>query len=579
MFVQCFLVAAVLCVALLDSVNSCSNFLASRDAVTDSSTVIAYNADSGYLYGTLYSYPAKKNDPGTMRDLHDWDSGVYLGQIPEAAETYNVIGNMNQFGLVIGETTFGGIASLQSQKGALMDYGNLIWITLSRAKTAREAIKTLDTLMQDYGYYSEGESFSIADGSETWVMEIIGKGEGEKGSVWVARKIPSGYVCAHANQARITTFPMNDPDDTLYAADVISFARKLGLYSGSDVDFSFSDVYDPLTFTGARFCEARVWSMFGKVMGSDWMDQYEDYAMGYNLTNRMPLWVQPQEKVSTTSIREIMRDHYEGTALDMSGVEFNDVGASNGQIPYRAHPLTWKSGKQQYLNERPVGTQQTGWNFVATTRSWKPEPLKGVLWFGPDDSATTAHFPIYGSANHAPKEYGGKGVQDGVISPMLKFDMKSAFYAFNVVANWAYTRWNLMYPDLHAKIIAVEAQMQEQLIQMDMTAERILEAQGYDSCVSTVTSWSDKLGSDLVATWNALFGELFVKYRDGYVITPNSDDLSCGCDVGNGPYPQQFYDDIVKSTKDHYLVPADEEDELQGSMLKPRSKEALLARR
>jgi len=398
-------------------------------------------------------------------------------------------------------------------------------------------------------------------------MEIIGKGNlsgapNKLGAVWVARKLPDGAICAHANQARITTFPKDSPEDTLFAPDVISFARDIGLYSGSDDDFSFSDVYDPLTFSGARFCEARVWSMFGKLMGKDWMHQYQDYAMGYNMTNRMPLFVHPPTQVSTKIVMEIMRDHYEGLANDMQGLEFNDIGAGNAQIPVRTHPLTWSSGSadggktaKSYFNERPVGTQQTGWCFVGTSRSWKPAPLKGVMWWAPDDSSTSAHLPIYGCAAHAPVAYAGKGLQQGVTSPMLKFNLKSSFWAFNVVANWVYTRWNLMYPELHDTIVSTEDAMHESLVQMDMTAERVFNEQGYEATVNTVTKWSDVLGAQLVDQWNTLFGYFFVKYRDGYITTSDPDNLSCACKIENGPYPQAWYDNIVKSTGKHYEVP------------------------
>jgi dipeptidase len=275
----------------LSLAESCSNIIISPGASTDSSSIVSYNADSAGLYGSLYHYPATDYPPNSLRDVYDWDTGVFLGQIPEVSHTYNVVGNINEFGLSIGETTYGGVESLQSQTGAKIDYGSLIWITLQRARTAQEAIQTISDLMAEYGYASEGESFSIADPHEAWIMEIIGKGNYEKGAVWVARKIPDGYVTAHANQARITTFPLNDPENCRYASDVISFARKIGLYEGADENFSFSDVYDAVTFSGARYCDARVWSFFGNLLGQEWADQYLDYAMGYNLTNRMPLWI------------------------------------------------------------------------------------------------------------------------------------------------------------------------------------------------------------------------------------------------------------------------------------------------
>jgi dipeptidase len=421
---------------------ACTNFIVSPGASGDGSSVIAYNADSGTVYGMLYHYPAAKHSKGEMRRVFDWDSGKYLGEIPEAEETYNVVGNVNEWGLIIGETTYGGIGSLSSQPGAIVDYGSLIWITLQRAKNAREAIKTMDMLMNTYGYASEGESFSIADNNETWIMEVIGKGTHEKGAVWVAQRVPDGYITAHANQARIRTFPKDDPESCLYSSDVMSFARGIGLYKGTDDEFSFSDVYDPLTFLGARACEARVWTMFTAVMGENWGKQYLDYAQGYNLTNRMPLFVKPPNggKVSVEKVMELFRSHYENTWFDMTGQQFDDVGALYAGTPERAHPLQWASGGKQYVNERPIATQQTGWNFVAQSRHWLPRELSGVIWFGVDDSSTTVRFPIHGSASRVPGAYAGLGPQDGVTSEIMKFSTEKAFYVFNLVANWAYTR-------------------------------------------------------------------------------------------------------------------------------------------
>lgn len=552
--------------AVLAFASSCSNFIASREASADSSTLIAYNADSGNLYGQLYHYEARKNIPkGTKRQIFEWDTGKYLGEIDEAEETYNVVGNQNEYGLSIGETTFGGNAKLQSQEGAIMDYGNLIWVTLQRSKTAREAIQTMDALCQKYGYYSEGEGFSIADGEEAWHMELIGKGNGQKGSVWVAKKLPAGAIAAHANQARITTFDQNDSETTLYAKDVISFAREQGLYEGDDKDFSFSDAYDPVTFSGARFCEARVWEMFSKFLPADsgFQAQYEDYAMGYNLTNRMPLFVYPAKgSVTLQSVSDLFRSHYEDSILDMSGtVKKNDLGAQGDNNAYRAHPLTWEYSDKTYLNERPIGTQQTGWNFIAQTRSWMPYPLKGVFWFGVDDSSTTVRVPFYGSANKVPIGWGGKGTQDGVVSPMMTFSMDKAFYAFNVVANWAYSRWGLMKDDLIKKISHKEEHYQQAVKSVDENALYMLgqgDAKSVEKVVEYVTAFSDKEGTTLLKEWNDFFGHLFVKYRDGYVIEANADDTACGCTVNNGEYSKTFYGHIVKAAGDFFQVPSDE---------------------
>ena len=347
--------------------NACTNFLITKGASVDGSTMISYAADSHVLYGELYHWPAMDWPAGTMLDVYEWDTGKLLGQIPQVAHTYNVIGNMNEFQVAIGETTYGGLKQLSSQKGAIMDYGSLMYIALQRSKTAREAVKIIGDLMAKYGYYSVGESFSISDANEVWIMEIIGKGEGEKGAVWVARLIPDGYICAHANQARITTFPLDDPENCIYASDVISFAKEKGLYEGKDKDFSFSDVYNPVDFGGARFCEIRVWAMFKDV--NDDMQKHFEYAKG-NIThkkvyventpvtkenyasNRMPLWIKPNRKISVQDMLNFMRDHLEGTELDMR----KDIGAGPFEMPYRWRPLTWQAtdadGKtHHYCNE------------------------------------------------------------------------------------------------------------------------------------------------------------------------------------------------------------------------------------
>lgn len=410
-------------------------------------------------------------------------------------------------------------------------------------------------------------------------MEIIGKGEFELGAVWVAQRVPDGYICAHANQARIRTFPLNDPENSLYSSDVISFARKIGVYSGRDEDFSFSDVYDPVSFGGARFCDARVWSVFGTVMGEEWANQYLDYAQGYNLTNRMPLFVKPPQKISLAQTMELMRSHYEGTMLDMTGTQFSDVGASFSATPVRTHPLSWGSGGHMYLNERPIATQQTGWNFVAQSRKWLPAELSGLLWFGVDDSSTTVHFPIYGSATKVPEAFAGAGAQDGATPPMLSFDINKAFHAFNLVANWAYTRWDLMYPELHNTIVSREAAYMSAVLKMDSDASLVYQEKGAATAVQYVTNFSTQLGNQLVADWGAYFGQLFVKYRDGYVITADSSSTNCGCRVSNGPYPTKWYDRIAADTGSHYKYPDNADAKVQSRHIKGVSKAELLARK
>jgi dipeptidase len=562
------LLRGVVLLAVLGRILGCSNIIVTAGASADSSNILAYNADSASLYGSLYHYPAADHAQDEMRDIYDWDSGEYLGQIREAAHTYNVMGNTNEKGLIIGETTYGGIEELQSQKAAKMDYGSLIWVTLQRAATAREAITTLADLMTEYGYASEGESFSIADQKEAWVMEIIGKGEYELGAVWVAVKIPDGSVTAHANQARITTFPLNDPESAMYSSDVISFAKKLGLYDNTakNADFSFSDVYDPISFSGARFCEARVWSFFGQIMGPAWAQEYLSYAQGYNLTNRMPLYVTPAVggKISAAEVMGYMRSHYEGTDLDMSGEMFPDVGSADSHSIFRTHPLTWTStinpatgtadGKTyNYLHERPIATPQTGWNFVAQSRRWMPAPFAALLWFGVDDAGTTVRFPVYGGNTMVPPAFAGKGKQDGVTPPMMEFSLDSAFYVFNLVANFAYPRWNHVYPDLVAKIEEIEGSFLQQVLEVDTKVLELIDLNNGDmtDAIEFTTQFSVNAGQQLVQSWTAFFGQLFVRYRDGYVITANSNSRS-GCSITNAGYSQDWYDRIAAESKDHY---------------------------
>lgn len=581
---------AALFLCSLPGLLACTNLIVSPQASADGSSIVTYNADSGTLYGSLYHYPAANHAAGTMRDIYEWDTGRYLGQITEAAHTYNVVGNVNEYGVIIGETTFGGVQALQAQVNAKIDYGSLIWVTLQRAQTAREAISTMASLMAEYGYASEGESFSIADSKEAWIMEVIGKGEYEPGAVWVARRVPAGYMTAHANQARITTFPLNSPEDTLYSPDVISFARKIGLYPASapDASFSFSDVYDAVTFEGARFCEARVWSFFSSVLGDGFSRQYLDYAQGYNLTNRMPLFVKPPSKVSAQAAMEMMRSHYEATPLDMAGKTFSDVGAYTNTI-FRSHPLTWQSQVTPagghsatpllYFNERPVATPQTGWNFVAQSRPHLPRELAGLLWFGVDDSGTTVRTPVYGSATAVPKAFAGQGPQDGVVSPMMQFSFDSAFYVFNLVANWVYTRWDLMYPEVHTAIASWESTLWAQVQDTDLKAMTILQTDGAAKAVQYVTDFGVRTGDDLVKKWLSFFGSLFVKFRDGYVVTPNKDSKACGCNAAGAGYPQQWYDRIVESTGSHYAEPSAGDAKVSLQSLAPVRKSSLLALR
>ena len=510
---------------------ACTNFLFTKGSTKDGSTMVTYSADSHVLYGELYHWPAKDWPAGSMLDVYEWDTGKYMGKIPQVAHTYNVVGNMNEHQLAISETTYGGRKELETQAGAIIDYGSAIYITLQRAKTAREAIVVMTDLVEKFGWASSGESISIIDPNEVWILEIIGKGEGEKGAVWVARMVPDGYVSAHANQARITTFPlagktsissdkMNkiyDPNiTTVYAKDVISFAKEKGFYpqDAKNKDFSFSDTYAPVDFSGARACEIRVWAFFNAVNPD--MGQYFDYANGRNIqrdakgyaTNRMPLWIKPSEKIDVLQVMDFMRDHLEGTELDMS----KDMGAGPYECPYRWRPMSFKVDGKEYVHERATATQQTGFTFVAQCRGWLPNEIGGILWFGVDDAASTVYFPMYTVSTEVPFAFAeGNG-------SMMEFTNKAAFWVFNQVTNFAYTRYNLIHPEIREKQVALEKQYVNFVQMIDAGAKEML-AKDKNAAIEFLTDFSCNTGNQLVDTWRDFYGYLFCKYMAGNVKT------------------------------------------------------------
>jgi dipeptidase len=482
---------------------TCTNFLVTRGASVNGATMITYAADAHFLYGELYHRPAQDHPAGSTLKVLEWDTGKYLGEIPQVPHTYAVVGLMNEHQLVIGETTYGGRPELVDTTG-IIDYGNLMFLALQRAKTAREAIEVMAGLVKEYGYYSHGESFSIADKNEVWIMDLIGKGPGNKGAVWVARRIPDGYVSAHANQARIRTFPLDDPENCLYAGDVISFAREKGYYRGKDGDFSFSDTYAPVDFSGARWCEARVWSFFEKITGG--MDKYIDYIKGENLENRMPLWVKPDRKLSSADLMHFMRDHFEGTPLDMT----QDVGAGPHRLPYRWRPLTWTVDGVTYCNERAAATQQTGYSFVSESRNWLPDWIGGIFWFGVDDAATTVYNPMYCGITSVP-EYFEEGNGD-----MITYSETSAFWAFNYVSNFCYLRYDLMTPDVKK----VQAELETKYINNTEAVDKAaLELYNKDPELARqyLTDYSLSAGQQTFKRWKQLGHYLLVKYMDGNI--------------------------------------------------------------
>ena len=486
----------------------CTNLIVTKGASKDGSVMVTYSADSHQLYGELYFWPAATWAEGTMLKIYEWDSGRYMGEIPQAPVTYSVTGNMNEYQLLIGETTFGGRREFNDRNG-IMDYGSLIYVTLQRCKTAREAIAMIDHLMQTYGYGSGGESFTIADPDEVWIMEVIAKAprmvEGvnvNKGAVWVAKRIPDGYISAHANQARITTIDFNDPSTCLYSPDVISHAREMGIFSGKDKEFSFSDIYNPVDFGGARFCDARVWAFFNKY--NDGMGKYLDYAMGHNLSNRMPLYVKPKVKLSVKDLADMMRDHFDGTPLDMTC----DIGAGGNALPYRWRPLTFEVDGKSYVNERAIVTQQTGWWFVGQCRSDLPRNLGGLYWFGVDDAGTSALIPIYSVSQRVPHclEVGN--------GSMLEYSETSLFWIFNRVAQFAYLRYNEIGAEVRGVVDAWENSMVEKTALADRVAAELYK-ESPEASREYLTDFSVQTAQALLEKWVGLDKYLMVKYIDG----------------------------------------------------------------
>ncbi len=542
---------------------ACTNFLITKGASTDGSTMISYAADSHLLYGELYHFAAAEYPAGTMLKIYEWDTGKYLGEIPQVSKTYNVIGNINEHQVAIGETTYGGRGELVDTTG-IMDYGSLMWIALQRSKTAREAIKVITDLVEQYGYYSSGESFSIADKNEVWILEMIGKGPGNKGAVWVALLVPDGYVCAHANQARITTFTYqkknkwDDPKATVFnSPDVISFARAKKYFDGKDEEFSFSDTYAPVDFGGARFCEIRVWAFFNAI--TDGMDKYWDYAKG-NIThgangyatNRMPLWVKPNKKIGVLDVMDYMRDHLEGTELDMS----KDLGAGPFGCPYRWRPLTWEVDGVSYCNERATATQQTGFSFVAQMRSWLPDNVGGIHWFGVDDAACCVYMPIYCGVNKVPHAlaHGNGSIMD--------FSFDAAFWVFNLVSNYAYTRWNLIYPEIRTLQREMENRFVEEVKLVDHKASKILGANNNmeasnKELINILNEYSVTTVQMTTERWKQLWIDLTVKYLDGNVKekSPVKDGYKYVTPAIKYPgYGEDYYRRIVNETGDKLKV-------------------------
>lgn len=524
---------------------ACTGLLVGRKASVDGSVMISYSADSHTLYGELYRWPAATWPKGSMLQVVEWDTGKPTGMIPQVEQTYSVIGNMNEHQVAITESTWGGREELVDTTG-IIDYGSLIYIALQRSKTAREAIDVMTGLVRDYGYCSGGESFSIADKNEAWIMELIGKGPGRKGAVWVAIRIPDDCISAHANQSRIQQIPFDDKENCLYSPDVVSLAREKGYYKGSDKDFSFAKAYNPYDFGGLRACEARVWSFFMKYDSS--MDKYGDFVKGDASKDPMPLYIKPSRKLSVQDVQNAMRDHYEGTDLDMT----KDAGAGPYKVPYRWRPMNFTVDGQTYVNERAIATQQTGFVIVPQLRNWLPDPIGGILWFGVDDADMALFTPLYCGILDAPECF---RVGNG---DMMNFSWTSAFWIHNWVANMAYHKYSFMIEDIRKVQQELENSFQAAVPAIDKAAAELYakdpaEARRFLTWFSTTTA------DDATARWKKLGEYLLVKYIDGNVkkeengqFKTNGYGLSASPDFPG--YDEAYYRSIVRSAGERLKV-------------------------
>ena len=544
--------SALMAVAMLGSVSeaeACSNFIVGKKASVDGSVMCSYSADDYGMFQNLCHYPAAKHAKGEMRKIFDWDSNKYYGEIPEAAETYNVIGNINEWQVTIGETTYGGREEMVDSTG-IMDYGSLIYVALQRSKTAREAIKVMTTLANTYGYNSGGETFTICDPNEAWIMEMMGKGAGSKGAVWVALRIPDDAICAHANQSRIGKFNMKDKKNVMYAKDVVSFARSKGWFKGKDADFSWKMAYAKPDFSGRRFCDARAWAMLNHFYD---MSPYLDWALGKNPDAQdMPLWVVPNKKVSVQDVENVMRDHYEGTPLSVA--DGSDIGGGIWEMPYRPTPLMYKVDDKQYFNERPVSTQQSGFVFVSQMRSWLPREIGGVFWFANDDANMAAFTPVYCSMTERPECYNTPGAD------ALHFSKKNAYWVCNMTSNMVYPRYSLMFPTLKEVRDSLDNSYFAAQAGVEKKAQE-LYAQNPQAAVKYLNDYSVEKAQQMLARWNQLFEFMVVKYND-MIIKPTDKNgtfkktpYGLGATPVRPGYPEKFAKQLVKQSGDKFLVP------------------------
>lgn len=523
--------------------DACTSLIAAKGATKDGSVMITYAADSHTLYGDMPSLEAADHKPGDMRKIFDWDTGRYLGEIPQPAHTYSRIGHINENGVAMAESTWGGRPELVDTTG-IIDYGSLIYITLERAKTAREAVDIMTNLVEEFGYASEGESFSVADPNEAWIVEMIGKGPGRKGAVWVARRIPDGYISGHANNPRIHNFPLNEPETTLYSPDVISFAREKGYYDGADENFSFSKAYQVYDYLAYRGCDGRVWSYFNRFAPTDASGSLSWVMEGEG--EPMPLWVKPENQVSVDDMQWMMRDHFEGTPMDMT----LDIGAGPFDVPYRWRPMEFEVDSTEYFHERAIATQQTGFSFVAQCDANAPKGMTATLWFGTDDANTSFYTPVYSSMTAVPRCF-EEGNGD-----LYNISRDAAFWATNMVANQAYNRYSQMIPDIRA----VQQEITRQTFTADSTLRADLKNKPLKEQSEILTRVSHDLANDATSCYFSLNDFLTVKFLDGNIKKQNPDGTFKRTETGLpvspvfGGYNERYFRQIVNENGDRLKV-------------------------
>lgn len=545
---KAFFTAAFLTMATAAA--ACTNFIVAKGASTDGSVMCTYNADDYGMFIGLVHYAAGTHQKGEMRKVIDWDTKKYHGEIPEAPVTYNVIGNINEFQVTIGETTYGGREEMVDTTG-IIDYGSLIYIALQRSRTAREAIKVMTSLAEKYGYNSEGETFTICDPNEAWIMEMMGCGGDKKQKVvWVAVRVPDNAICGHANQSRIGVFSQYQTE-VLHSKNVVSFARQKGWYKGTDKDFSWKNTYAFPDFSGRRWCEARVWSFFNHHKD---MSRWLPWAIGKDKNAEdMPLWIVPNKKLSVQDLESDMRDHYEGTELSVA--DGKDMGGGIWQMPYRPTPLAFKVNGKSYFNERPTSTQQTGFSYVSQMRSWLPREIGGVLWFGNDDGNMIAYTPIYCGNTVQPECYNTPGAD------AVTFSMKNAYWVCNWVSNMVYPRYSMMFPSLKTVRDSLEASYFANQAAVEAKAKELYK-DNKDAAIKYLNDYSNQKAQQMLARWRQLAFYLIVKYND-MTVKPEADGKftrtkeGIGATVERPGYPEAFKEKLVKETGDKFEVPQD----------------------